>query len=458
MTIRNTLYPALGSAALLFAMGISPACKSSKKSDKSSATEASKVIEKRPVSAEKPAPMQESKSWAADLERVDKQIDARRKQAIAKKSWLDWERVSLLESERARLTGDYESYVRAEEALKEAFALAPKGTGPFSTRVFLNMRLHRLSRVEPDLKAMESAAVISAKDKNAIIGYRADVAYYSGDLATAKKLYIEVAKAEPAVRNVAALARFYWKTGDYESAEKHLKEAEDLAIKGRKSDRAWLQLMHGLMKLDQNKLDEALAFYQAGLAIQPGYWLLEEHVAEVLLLKGDVDQALKKYEDLVTRTNSPEFMDQIASIWRDRGNTSEFERWRNRAREIHLGHLKLVPEAAVGHALDHFLELEDDKAKALELALQNHTIRPGGEAKEKLISAYLLNKKFAEAQKVAAEMQTSGWKTADAMALASLAYEMGGDAKKAAAAKAIAQELADDASSRVDWLREAIRG
>ncbi len=471
MNIRHYLYPFLGSTALLLGLQLgsssckssskSPSGKSSKKSEVASEASSGKVVPANVVNGGKTAKSEQRQpgsAWAQDVDRVDKQIAARRMRAEKSKSWIDWERVALLESERARLTGDYGSYVRAEEALTAAFAVADKGVGPFSTRAFLNMRLHRIAEIEPDLKAMEAAAVITTKDKNAIVGYRADVAYYTGDLKTAEKLYIQVAEAEPVVRNVASLARLYWKMGDFDKADTLLDKAVVLAEKARKSDRAWLNLMRGLMKLDQNKLDEALAFYKAGLKIQPGYWLLEEHVAEVLLLQGDIDLALEKYEDLVVRTNSPEFMDQIASIWRARGNTSEFERWRKRARVIHLEHLKLVPEAAVGHALDHFLELEDDRAKALELALQNHKIRPGGEAKEKLVSAYLLNKKFKRAQEVAVEMEETGWKTAESMALVSLAHEMAGDADKAGAARDVAQTLADDASSRVAWLRKAIAG
>ncbi len=395
-------------------------------------------------------------SWSGEVVRVEQQIDSRRKRARKSESWLDWERVSLLEVEHARLTGDYTSYVRAQDALNEAFAVAPKGTGPFATRASLNMRLHRLSLVEPDLKAMESAAVVTQRDRSSIIGFRADVAYYSGDLTTAEKLYSQVANEEPSVRSVAALARLSWKTGDVKRAEVLLDQATKLGETSRKADRAWLKLVRGLMKLDQNQLDEALAFYQEGLAIEPGYWLLEEHVAEVLLLKGEVDLALTKYEELVERTNNPEFMDQIAVIWRDRGNTSEFQRWRMRARTLHLDHLALVPEAAAGHALDHFLELEDDREQALKLALQNHEVRPGGEAKEKLITAYVLNRQFDSARNTALAMQASGWKTADALALASLAYDLAGDEERAKETAMVAAKLADDATERVAWLRDAV--
>jgi len=80
---------------------------------------------------------------------------------------------------------------------------------------------------------MESAAVLTTKDKNSIIGYRADVAYYTGDLKTAEKLYTQVAKAAPVVRNVASLARLHWKmdemSGDKQKAAAAKASAEKLA-------------------------------------------------------------------------------------------------------------------------------------------------------------------------------------------------------------------------------------
>lgn len=445
MNKRTLLFPLLGLGVAIGYVSL-PSDTSTKTSESTSCDHAKGV-------ASTVAPKD---SFSAQLAQKEMQIEARKKRAMTSKSWLDWETVALLEAERARLTGDYESYVRAEAALDEAFALAPKGAGPFESRVFLNLRLHRLSRVEADLTAMESAAVTTKSDTNRIRGFRADVAYYSGDMARAKELYGVAVQESPGVRSIASLARLEWKSGNIAEAEALLASATKHAEKGSKADRAWLKLMQGLMKLDQNRLDEALAFYEAGLEIQPGYWLLEEHIAEVHLLKGDEQRALHMYEDLVVRTNSPEFMDQIASIWRDRGNQSEFERWRDRAREIHLAHFEIVPEAAAGHALDHFLELETDRAKALELALANHSTRPGGEAKEKLVSAYLLNGQTEQARDVAETMIASGWKTPDALALASLSQELGGDRELAKRQASEATALADDAMERVSWLRDAM--
>ncbi len=441
MKVRFLLYPALGIVVVALSLRLSP--------------------EPQPLSlagpsAQAEAPLSVASPWSAEVDALEEQLHARRDRAERSESWIDWESVSHYEAERARLLGDYKSYVRASEALDQAFALAPEGTGPFASRASLNMRLHRLSRVEQDLQAMESAAVLTSRDKNRIKAIRADLAFYSGEMKKAKELYSEVAKAEPTVRSLAALARLAWKSGDMALAKKMLDRAEQRAPQGTKSDRAWLKLVRGLIHLDQGKLDEALAMYQEGLTIVPGYWLLEEHVAEVVMLKGDSDRALKLYEDLVVRTSNPEFMDQIASIWRERGQTRKFEYWRDRAAKLYEQQLALVPEAAIGHALDHYLELENDHQYTLSLAKQNHQTRPGGEAKEKLVAAYLLAGNAVMAQRVAAEMIDGGWKTADSLALSALAHERVGHAKRAAADAAAARALAPLAEERVDWLREAI--
>ena len=399
---------------------------------------------------------QDAATWDRELALLEEQLEARRSRAEQSGSWMDWEAVSNFESEHARLSGDYASYVRAGEALETSFALAPEGAGPFASRASLNMRLHRLSRVEADLQALERAAVVTRRDRNRIQGIRADVAFYSGDMKTARELYTEVAEAQPTVRSLAALARLAWKTGDFQEAETMLDCAEERAIAGTVSDRAWLKLVRGLMRLDQDRLADALAMYEEGLAIQPGYWLLEEHIAEVVMLQGDTERALRLYEDLVVRTSNPEFMDQIASIWRDRGHRENFEMWRDRAGGLYKKRLELVPEAAVGHALDHYLEIEGDYPHALTLATQNHETRPGGEAKEKLVTALLLTGDLRMAQETASSMIDGGWRTADALALSALAHESVGLHARAQEDTAAAIKITPHANERVSWVRDAM--
>jgi len=440
MNARILVIPALSLAAIALSLQLSPDTRRAPQAE----------VEVAAVAGD-------DTTWNRELALLEDQLAARRERATKSGSWTDWEAVSNFESEHARLSGDYASYVRAGDALETAFAMAPEGAGPFASRASLNMRLHRLSRVEADLQALEQAAVVTRRDHNRIKGIRADIAFYSGDMKTAKILYTEVASAEPTVRSLAALARLAWKTGDFIEADLMLDRAEERAPSGTASDRAWLKLVRGLMRLDQDRLDDALAMYEEGLEIQPGYWLLEEHIAEVVMLKGDTERALRLYEDLVARTSNPEFMDQIASIWRDRGDHSRFAMWRDRAARVYKERLKLVPEAAIGHALDHYLELEEDYDYALTLAVKNHETRPGGEAKEKLVAALLLTGDLQTAHKTAAEMIDGGWRTADALALSALAHEAVGLEERANQDAAAANKIARHASERADWVREAMQ-
>jgi hypothetical protein len=102
-------------------------------------------------------------------------------------------------------------------------------------------------------------------------------------------------------------------------------------------------------------------------------------------------------------------MDALANIAAKRGQQAVAEHWRSRASAEWQRRLRLFPEAAYGHALDHCLE-KKDRACALYLARKNHEARPFGEAKLKLAQALTLNGRADEALRLAGEARKSGWK------------------------------------------------
>ena len=62
------------------------------------------------------------------------------------------------------------------------------------------------------------------------------------------------------------------------------------------------------------------------------------------------------------------------------GRPDEARGWIDRARLGHEERLRTHPEAAAGHALEHFLESGADPEFAVRLAEKNRDLRPGAEA------------------------------------------------------------------------------
>ncbi|HEY0136965.1 MAG TPA: hypothetical protein VGB85_22940 [Nannocystis sp.] len=380
---------------------------------------------------------------ADELARIDEKIAAVLARADAQpRGWLALEQAANLYLTRARLSGDYDDYARAEALVERAFAVAGDGVGPFFTRVGLDFTLHRLDRVARDLDTIAGFAIVSDEDRRTLVALRADLAFQQGRYTEAGRGFEQALAAHEDVNSLAHLALYRWKTGDFLAAEDLYHRALAKLRPGAGEPLAWLHLQLGLMDLERGRLDEALAHYHDGAAELGGYWLIDEHIAEILTLQGKTDEALAAYADILRRTDNPEFMDAVAAIHLAAGRTDEALRMITRAREIYEAQLRRFPEAAHGHALDHFLELGDDPARTLVIAEANHRTRPNAEAKISLARAYLEAGRVDAARTILAEALATPWNTADLHAAAAEVFVAAGDV--AAADRARARALAID--------------
>ncbi|MEK7316804.1 MAG: hypothetical protein AAB011_11515 [Candidatus Eisenbacteria bacterium] len=288
--------------------------------------------------------------------------------------------------ERARLTGDYNDYAAAERMMDRAFAVAPRGAGPVLERAGLSFTLHRFDRIEADLRVAERALLFDDPSRAAVVGLRADLALQRGQDSTAIRGMTEALALHPSPQGWSRLARANWLAGDRASAAQCYATALSLDHGRRESPRAWIHLQLGLMALEAEDVEGALAEYRKADADFPGWWLIEEHIAEALMLQGYAEEAEARYRDLIRRTGNPEFMDALARIEREKGRESETRKWISRSERIYRDRLKRFPEATWGHALRHYLDL-GDAGIALDLAEKNWKLRPSREAGALLESA-----------------------------------------------------------------------
>jgi 3-hydroxyisobutyrate dehydrogenase-like beta-hydroxyacid dehydrogenase len=108
-------------------------------------------------------------------------------------------------------------------------------------------------------------------------------------------------------------------------------------------------------------------------------------------------------------------MDALAALAQGRGDAAEARRWATRARAGWQQRIRLFPEAAYGHGIDHCLMVAD-AACALDLARRNHQARPHGEAKLKLARALSLSGRYEEAREMIAAAEATGWRPSDVQA------------------------------------------
>ena len=382
-------------------------------------------------------------TFDAQLAIVDAEIAARKKVAERNgRSGLAFGMVASLYMTRARLSGDWDDYAAAEENVNQAFAVSKTGeTGPFMVRARLNYTLHRLDRVDEDFAAASGLPTNSAATKRSNELFAANLAFQRGQYEAAKKALDEHAKGEPTLSGRASLALYHWKSGNFDEAERLYLEALE-AYDGKATEPvAWVHLQLGLMDLDRGRWDDALAHYRQGASLIRGYWLIEEHMAEILTLPGKTDEAKALYQQIIDRTGNPEFMDAMAEIHAAAGEKEQAEQWAAKARAEFETQLKQFPEAAYGHALGHFLAHGTDPERTVQMAERNHALRPNADAKALLAEAYLAAGRLPDADRLIEEALATPMRSADLHAIAAQIKAAVGDKGAAKAQRKAAKAI-----------------
>ena len=331
-----------------------------------------------------------------------------------------------LYQERARLTGSYDDYAKAEALL----ASLGEETKPSASRCLARARLHyTLHRLKSARAALDSCPATAEPTETAAL--RADLALYSGGYREAEATYRALVNQSGLTQQYVRLALFKKWMGAPGEAAAFLEAAEKRYQGGSPTMMAWLKLQRGLVALDCGRLDEALAMYRLASDALEGWWLVDEHIAEVLQLNGKTAEAKKIYEGVVDRTRAPEFMDALAAIERKEGNLDKAQTLKKQARAVYEQRLIAFPDAAAGHALDHFLQDEADSQLALALAQKNFATRPYGESAIALAKAWMLAGKPDRAAALIDAQLAKGWDTAEAYWILGEARQKHGQQKQA---------------------------
>jgi len=400
-------------------------------------------------------PWRASTDYADALVRADSAIESARRRADAQPtSWLPMESLAWAYADRGRLTGDLEDYARAVETLDEAFTRAPEGGGPHLSRASLAFTVHRLDAMEPALARAEGGAIAGLVPQAEIEGLRGDLALHRLRIDAAATHYDASETLEPNMPAAFRLAMHEWHRGRFDAADARIVESlERLGTAPR--TQAFLHLQRGIFDLSRGRYDDALAHYHDADAAFGGWWLIHEHIAEIHALRGDDAIALAAYRDVVARTQSPELMGALAGVLEERGEADEAMELTARAEAIYEAQLELLPEAAYGHALDHFLGTYQAE-RALTLSRANFALRPNGESHVALARALALVGDEAEALDVIEVALASPYRSSELHATASVLYARGGDADAASEQRALAESIQPDVFEQVQWWSGAL--
>jgi hypothetical protein len=367
-------------------------------------------VDPRPAGAKPRVAVKGASSYGALLIDLDERIAALQKRVDGRpRDWLTMMHLGSLLFERAALTNQLDDYDRVQALLDKAFAVAAKGSGPTVLAARFNFSIHRLTVAEEYLDIIDRRAVPRLDDSLIARVLRAQIAVQRGQYAAAKDLEAIAAKVPAAAGT--ELAFYYAKTGKPAEAEALFEAALEETRAKDPQRRAWLKLQIGLVAMNRGELRAAMKHLRDADADLPGWWLVQEHIAEVHQRLDEHAEAIAIYESLIPSADLPQHMDALAGLYRHTGQPDKADELIAKAAARWDKQLARYPEAMAGHALQHYLRFGPPE-RALELALANHAVRPGGDAEVALARAYLQTGKPAEALAAAERALATPYRTA----------------------------------------------
>lgn len=293
---------------------------------------------------------------------------------------------------RGKLSGDLDEIQSGIDNLSRAVELAPNDPAPLIERANLQQSLHRFPAAHVDLE--KARALGGPRDAIAAIQQELDwnEGHYDQAIAAIRR---------PPVRTMMTVmrqARLQHDLGDYPGADRLFADAEDLIDDTSPVPVAFLNFQRGFHAYEIGRIDEAIVFYSEALRRLPGWITAEEHLAEVLVMKGRTSEALPLYEDVVSRSKDPELAGALADLYAKLGREADADAYHARARAGFDRYLATYPEAAYGHGSAFFLGSGNDPKRGLAMREANVKLRPNAVVQAELAEARLVNGDIAGAR------------------------------------------------------------
>jgi tetratricopeptide (TPR) repeat protein len=293
---------------------------------------------------------------------------------------------------KASLTGNLKDLKEAEIGIDNAIRDVDPSEELYLLRANLNLKLHRLENVKHDLDMLAFMA-----DSPKVKMLRADIDLQEGRYEDAKRGYEVVIEQNRTWDNLARLAYLRSKTGDPLGADRLYQEAEDeISVKEMRSY-AWVELQRGLLDLNHGRHDQALAHYKRANKAYSGYWLVEDHTAELLGAQRKFDEAVSLYKKAIARTPRPELQQALGDLYAFMGKPDEAKPWHEQALTAYLASAKRGEVHYFHHLAQFYADVREDGPKAVKWARRDLELRQSVAAHDALAWALYRNGQFLEA-------------------------------------------------------------
>ena len=236
----------------------------------------------------------------------------------------------------------------------------------------------------------------------------ADINFQEGRYLDAKSGYERVIEDSRTWDNLVRLAYFKAKMGDEAGAEQLYGEAEDEISAKEMRSYAWVELQRGLLDLSHGRYAETRAHYHRADEAYSGYWLIDEHMAELLGAQGKFDEAVTLYEEVVGRVPKAELQQAIGELYALMGKPDQAQLWLDRALAAYDESVERGDVHYYHHLTDFYADVRENGTEAVRWARKDYELRQNFAAEGALAWALYRNRQFAEALHLMEKALSSG--------------------------------------------------
>ncbi len=336
--------------------------------------------------------MASAAGYAAEMRRIDEDIG--KTDRAAHSTPTDPERITrhiYRLYQKASLSGDLAGLTAVERAIDDAIPLLANPGDLYLLKAHAAFKLHKLADVDAALLAAPS---VYDSDEGRLI--RADLDFQHGRYHAAEDGYVEVLECERSWGALARLAHLRGKMGDATGADHLYEEAEDHLTAKEMRAYAWLEVQRGFLDFARGRDGEAQLHYRRADAAYPGYWLVDEHVAELLGAGGRYDEAVAMYQSIVSNGQRPELEQAIGELCELAGRSGPAAYWKQRALTAYLQSAQRGEVHYYHHLVDYYTDVAENGAEAVKWAYKDLELRENFATQAALAWALYRDRRFSE--------------------------------------------------------------
>jgi tetratricopeptide (TPR) repeat protein len=294
---------------------------------------------------------------------------------------------------KASIAGDLAAFDEVERAIRLAIPLLACPGDLFLLKANVAFKLHRLVDAEA---ALTADPFVHHSVEGRLL--RADLDFQRGRYRQARDAYCEVLAVERSWGALARLAHLTGKMDDAVSADRLYEEAQDELTAKELCSFAWLEVQRGFLDFAHGRFSEARSHYQRADRAYPGYWLTDEHIAELLGAEKRYAEAIAILVRLASSGSRPDLEQAIGELYNLTGDTKQAEQWSRKA----LASYQLSAERGQvcfwHHLADFYIEVARDGSKAVAWAGKDVELRENFWTQAALARALCCDRRFAEAR------------------------------------------------------------